>query len=262
MPVSDVDDDDNGRPDYFGLRARVSLNAASRASAVLTGLTNAYSSYLDGVGESVVAISAGLSQAPNTTDCARALVAEDGADITAACGRPLKSFDPEAEAKFAEAAEAARRAADAFYYGVEALLDVGDPTLGATPGADGYAAGLGLAVGRRSGEGVDAPQFQLRGGVFYTNREEDRRFGASAAAGFEFSRPQGVQEISFGVGLEGRYVQDAADDAVAEIDESYLRVRGSVNVPLGPAYSAAVAFGTGTDGPVLSGNWQLLLPGR
>ena len=256
--------------DYVGVRLRYNLLGLAEGARVMRELEGAFSRLVSAEADEIQRLQALLETSSDAEACTAALVglqtdadAECAADAVPATSADLYT-------SFARTVEAARREADAAYFGADLRLDVGDPTLGATPGARGVSWLAGLAGGKRFGEGAGAAEVRGRLGVYFARRDSmtQNRFAADGALGVQVQRPYAFQHLTASVGLEGRWGTTPETTAdLGEAERDFLLLRGSVNVPLSDVYSASVALALpllGENlGPVLSigGNWQLLWPG-
>jgi hypothetical protein len=278
-PINDLDRDQDGQIDYYGIRARINvagpgagrhLVRAGRAFAARVQQSTNLSAILDTV----------LRAAPDFPNCVAALRQEtvDSEEMQRTCGRSVAlSVDPKTLEDFREALQLARDSADAQYFGLDLRLDQGDPTLGATPGAAGTALFAGVAYGRRFvGPQTSRPSFGVKArlGLQHVSLDTAVMEGSGrsniaidGAAAFDFVYPYEFQPLKFAAGVEFR----SGDPPLAGADEqfrtNFVQVRLSLDVPITAANSISIAFAgplTGEERPTLSinANWQLLLPGR
>src|SRR4029453_2466337 len=164
-PVNDLDRDEDGKIDYWGLRARINVTGPGAGKH----LRQAVTAFAQRGGRSAIvaaSLNTVLRETPNFEKCVAAFRADSvfPEAVTAGCGRRLEiAPDPRPPQPFRPAPAQARDSADAHYLGVDLRLDQGDPTLGATPTAAGTTLFAGLAYGRKilSPE-LGQPTFGLR----------------------------------------------------------------------------------------------------
>jgi hypothetical protein len=212
-----------------------------------------------------------LARAPDLTACAKTLMADPPvpAAITANCGGPVTLEVDLAEANELRAAlDRVRRRADAKYFGADIRVDVGDPTLGAVPNADGTALFAGLSYGRRLATRPDETgSYGLRSrlGIRHATLDatQDTDFAVEGGLGFELAREIESQEINASVAIEFRQ-GNGPPSLTDQFQTDFVMVRGSVIIPVTPQNSFSLNFGkpiSGNASPVLSVNfnWGLLL---
>ncbi|MBC14481.1 MAG: hypothetical protein CMM85_16130 [Rhodothermaceae bacterium] len=269
IPVDDADRNDDGRVDYIGLRGRYNVIGAAGAKVVLDELREAYRGALDGLAVSTDSLAARITRAllasDDPTACAEHLLAADGQGCSAEFTRtPAYLYE-----RLDAAAADVREEVDRQYLGLDLRMDYGDPTLGTTPGADGFVLGALLAGGQSFGEGGFAPSLRGHVGAIYTVRDtmDTPRLALDAALGLAFSRVYALQRIDVQVGLQGQ-VGVSGPDTGLDADRDRLLLSSSVNVPITGTQSASVRLALPLVGggavPLLSigGNWHLPLPGR
>jgi hypothetical protein len=277
-PVNDLDRDEDGTIDYFGIRARINVTGPGAGRH----LAKAVEAFADQTQMSTE-ISASLDSLLTTTEtfeeCVAALREEtvDPGKMERGCGRSIDLTTDEAIlARLREALSLARDSADARYFGLDLRLDQGDPTLGATPGAAGTSLFAGLAYGRKIvATQANRPSFGLKArlGVQHVSLddqaldESDRTNTAiDGALAFDFTYPYQFQPLKLAAGLEFRAGDPPVADAEKEFRTNFLQARLSLDVPITAANSISIAFAgplTGDERPTLSinANWQLLLSG-
>jgi hypothetical protein len=277
-PVNELDRDQDGKIDYYGIRARVNVTGPGAGKQ----LQKAVKAFADNVQKSAILsarLDTVLRETPNFATCVDAFRAKSvkAEEVTSSCGRELDiAPDPKTLESFREALALARDSADARYLGLDVRLDQGDPTLGATPAAAGTALFAGLAFGRNIvALKSNQPSFGLKArlGVHHVSLDDtalgegDRNNTAvDGALAFDFTYPYEFQPLKFAAGLEFRAGDPPVSGAEKEFQTNFLQARLSLDVPITAANSISIAFAgplTGKERPTLSinGNWQLLLSG-
>jgi len=277
-PVNDLDRDEDGKIDYWGLRARINVTGPGAGKHLRQAVT-AFAQRVQRSAIVAASLDTVLRETPNFEKCVAAFRADSvfPETVTAGCGRRLEiAPDPGTLERFRAALAQARDSADAYYLGVDLRLDQGDPTLGATPTAAGTTLFAGLAYGRKilSPE-LGQPTFGLRArlGVQHvslddvTLSESDRNNTAiDGAVAFDFTYPYQFQPLRLAAGLEFRAGDPPVADREKDFRTNFLQARLSLDVPITAANSLSISFAgplTGEEKPILTinGNWQLLLSG-
>jgi hypothetical protein len=266
LPISGIDQNKDGRPDYLGVRVRLNLSAASQASALMKGFEAAVGRVMLDENARVIALTKTFEEAPDPQACAAALTSETG-DTRDACGVDVAmELEPRAYAEMRRLGARIREEADARYVGLDLRVDVGDPTLGAVPKAAGTALVAGLGFGRRFGAGGEGPSGGIKGrlGVRYVSLRDTSAtdWQADGGLGFELMRPLGQQRIQMSAGVEFRFGRDRGADSLFQT--RYLMVRGALSVPVSTIADLTVSFGTPLMGDVsptlaVAFDWRLLL---
>jgi hypothetical protein len=265
FPVNDLDQNDDGRLDYGGIRVRVNLTAPAQTGGFERKFRDLVQSELGLATQIEVA----LRSTADPAACADRLQ-EAGADLSAveaACAtRLVPQLD---EAKYLELRHAAARAreeADAKYFGLDLRFDTGDPTLGKVRHAAGTAIVAGLGFGRRFSPSSTGATAGLRGrlGARYVNLRDTTLvdWQLDGGVGIEASRLIESQRLELSAGFEFRF---SGNRTAAEILRTrYAEFRAGISVPLAGSASIAVSVSAplmGEISPTLSvgGNWQQLL---
>ncbi len=278
-PINELDRDQDGKIDYYGIRARINVAGPGAGRHVV----QAGEAFVDRVQQSTdlaAGLDSVLKAAPDFPSCVAALREDpiDADEMQQTCGRSVSlAVDPRTLERFREALQRARDSADAQYFGLDLRLDQGDPTLGATPGAAGTALFAGLAYGRRivaTQPGRPSFGIKARLGLQHvsldtlTIDERDRNNTAiDGAAAFDFTYPYEFQPLKLAAGVEFRTGDPPISGAEEEFRTNFVQVRLSLDVPITAANSISIAFAgplTGEERPTLSinANWQLLLQAR
>ena len=277
-PVNDLDRDQDGKIDYWGIRARVNMTGPGAGKHLREAVT-AFAARVQQSAIVAASLDTVLRETPDFERCVAAFRTDsvEVEQVTGSCGRRLQ-IAPDAQTleRFREALAHARDSADARYLGLDLRLDQGDPTLGATPGAAGTALFAGLAYGRKIlSTRPSQPSFGLRArlGVQHVSlddialAESDRNNTAiDGALAFDFTYPYEFQPLKLAAGLEFRAGDPPVDDMEKEFRTNFLQARLSLDIPITAANSISIAFAgplTGKEKATLSinGNWQLLLSG-
>ena len=278
-PINDLDRNQDGKVDYYGLRARINITGPG-AGKHLVAAVRAFAAHTQEALDAATVLDTVLQQTPTFASCVAAL-RRDSVDtdlMQRTCGRTLDlADDPKTLSTLREQLSLAREAADARYLGLDLRLDQGDPTLGGTPGAAGTALFAGIAYGRKFvARTTVGPTFGLKArlGVQHvslddaTLAESDRNNTAiDGAVAFDFTYPYEFQPLKLAAGLEFRSGDPPVPNADKAFQTNFLQARLSLEVPITPANSISIAFAgplTGEQRPTLTinGNWQLLLSGR
>jgi hypothetical protein len=269
FPVNGLDEDEDGRIDYAGVRARINFTASSQASEL-----TASARLIDILRNELTLVNSlneVLLDAPDPGACALHLTGEETAEggAVAVCGaEPSLIVDEKAYAAFRRAAAAAREEADAKYIGLDLRLDYGDPSFGKVRNADGTALLAGLGFGRRFDASVTDATSGLRGrvGVRYVTLRDtalsDFQFDGGIA--YQIGRVMQSQRLELSAGIEFRY--SGTEENTEILRTRFAEFRAALQVPLANTSSVAVSLSAplmGEIGPTLSvsGNWQHLLAG-
>jgi len=277
-PVNDLDRDQNGKIDYWGVRARLNVIGPG-AGKHLAEAVRAFAANTQRSANLAASLDTIVRETPRFAPCVAGFRADSVSPerIGTACGRELDvAPDPETLERFRNALALARDSADARYLGLDLRLDQGDPTLGATPAAAGTRLFAGAAYGRRIvGPASNQPSFGIKGrvGVQHvslddaTLAESDRtNTTLDGAVSFDFSYPYEFQPLKLAAGLEFRTGDPPVAGTEKEFQTNFLNARLSLDVPITAANSISITFTgplTGKERPILAinGNWQLLLSG-
>lgn len=270
LPVDKLDGNNDGRIDYFGVRARMNWFGLKAGSKVFTDVeTAANKTMMEEVNLALTVETALNDAAPESIkECAEALLkAKPGSVVkSASCGGEV-SFTPDTASyrELRESMRALRDAADRDYFGLDLRFDFGDPTLGDSAGADATTLAAGLGWGRQiASSGADVALKLHLGGKYVSLRDSSRtEFSIEGAAGFELSRKVEDQTLKIGAGLE--FASGGADKAErVALQTDYVTFRGSLSIPLLNATTVSVTVSAplyGEQSPTLSisGNWAMLL---
>jgi len=277
FPVDGLDQDNDGKVDYFGARARLNIAGPAAGSRVLRAAGRAFAALVQEETDLADRITRALLEGPDPDGCIDALDAEtlDGEAVLEACGDALAlTLDPREMRRLQQALEAARAEADAGYLGLDLRLDVGDPTLGAVAGASGTRLFGGLALGRRLQRSQpEAPSFGFRArmGVRYVALDDPSlppgqrtSFALDGGAGFEMVRPYEFQPITLTLGVEFRAGNPPDPSLEEEFEANFLMFRFGIDVPLTAANTVSLSVGAPLVGDLspsiaVSANWSLLL---
>jgi hypothetical protein len=269
FPLDGFDQDDDGRLDYAGARARVNFTSAKQASAlqriVRQRLTRIVRNELTMANQ----VHAVLLAAPEPAACAQVLVKDDAAtdDIVASCGEAVSTrVDDRDHIALRRAAAAAREEADARYLGLDLRLDVGDPSLGRVRKGAATALQGGVGFGRRfnpASAGATAGFRGRLGGRYVTLRDTALSdFQLDGGVAFEASRVVGVQRLELSAGIEFRY--SGKEDDAEILRTRYAEFRAGINLPIAGSAGISMSASTPLTGEisptlVFNGNWQQLL---
>jgi hypothetical protein len=275
FPMDELDRNADGGLDYFGLQVRVNLaglGAGTRLWAAAEGLRD--------VTVIETRETERLELALRALDATRieACVGQvgDGSatieSVVAACGADLRpDLDLPTYEGLRRSLVALREQADSRYFGLDLRLDIGDPTLGAVPAADGIALNGGVAYGQQFvGDEAMAPSagVRLRAGARYSDLEEvgESSLSLDGGLGVVLRRPVDFDKaVTLSGGLELRFggVEDALE-AAARTD--YLMLRAALSVPVTDQIAITVSFAQPLVGDAVSqtlsvsGDWRLHLP--
>lgn len=270
FPVSGLDGDDDGDIDYFGIRWRVNMTGVARGNDILERAQEKLEDILRQEFQSIERIESLLAAADDPKACVEALLGRnDNADQPCDGAAIVASLDRSKYEEFRHTLAAIREEADSKFIGLDIRIDVGDPTLGAVPGAEGISLLGGIAFGKQFvGDDPAAGSAGVKGrlGLRYVDLKniDQTDFALDGGLAFEARRPLGdTQSARLSGGFEFRYGDVGANDALLQSD--YLLFRAAVAVPVagGTAVSISVAAPLiGDVSPTLSVNldWGLLLP--
>jgi len=205
---------------YISVRLRANLTAPISAEA----LRNKVSEWVKAEGRYADDIEGVLAHAEDVAVCAE-VIARTGKPSKTACGEELDDTEV-ARVRTAAYAEmdAARRAADKYYLGLDARLDAGDPTGPEVAGDKGTHLLGGIASGVRLSQS-QRWDWELRGraaGDYFDSRDDSLGtrpkpvYSVDWGAAFIFSgrlENHAKQRMAFGMGVEGR--QSASDKSDA-----------------------------------------------
>ncbi|MFQ5569253.1 MAG: hypothetical protein ACE5G0_06235 [Rhodothermales bacterium] len=281
FPVDELDQNDDGKVDYFGVRARVNINSFSQGSEIMQKARSLFASLVQQETELADKISNVLETAPDVEKCANAYIA--GQNTEQACkGTVSISLDETQYEALREQLQAAREEADAFYYGIDLRFDFGDPTLGEVPGADGTALFGGIAIGKRFvNTSLSSGGIRGRLGIRYVDQDDfidstnvdkvnpvkgETNFALEGGFGFELMKAFQQQPIRLSGGFEFR-LGDPPNDMDEEFQTNYLLFRASLNIPVTSSNSLSLSVGAPLIGEVtptlsVNVNWALLLPNK
>jgi hypothetical protein len=274
FPVNELDRDDDGDVDYFGLRIRVNATGLSAGSRLMSEARRKFEILLRQEATDADRLAAVLGEAPNVAGCVDALLAQvdAAAAIAAACGEDVRPrIDADAYERFRTDLASLREEIDSKYFGLDLRLDVGDPTLGAVPDAAGTSLTGSVAVGKQYvGGDMERASVGLKGrlGVRYTDLEDidETSFAVDGGLAFDVRRPvTEMRSVTLSGGFEFRF-GDATQEVEAQLQSDFLVFRASLAVPITNATGISVNVAAPLIGdeisPTLSinGNWALLLP--
>ncbi|HEY0673495.1 MAG TPA: hypothetical protein VGD27_14550 [Longimicrobiales bacterium] len=271
FPVSGLDQDEDGKLDYAGVRARINFTASSQASGLLERVNERLLAILHNELALVNSLNGVLLAAPDPGACAQHLMGEESADggAAAVCGvEPELMVDESTYAAFRRASAAAREAADAKYLGLDLRFDYGDPSFGKVRNAYGTALQAGLGFGRRFNPSVSAASSGLRGrlGVRYVELRDTSLtdFQIDGGIAYELGRVMQSQRLELSAGVEFRY--SGKDEDTEILRTRFAEFRAALKVPLANSSSIALSLSAplmGEISPTLAvgGNWQQLLAG-
>lgn len=275
FPMDELDRDDDGDVDYFGLRMRVNFTglgagselwAAARRLQALTVSETTATERLDEVLSALPVARLGA--------CVESLrdVSSTTAERTEACGEDVRRrLDAQGYEQFRQSLVPLRTQADSRYFGLDVRLDFGDPTLGAVPDAQAVAINAGIAFGRQLvGADALAPStgIRFRAGVRYTELVDvdETSFALDGGLGFALRRPVDVEKaLTLTGGFEFRFggVDEALD---AAFQSDFVVFRAALSVPMTDQVGITMSFGRPLVGDEISqtlsvtGDWRLLLP--
>ena len=276
FPVDELDRDEDGSIDYFGVRLRVNFTGLSAGSRVWSDARSRFEGLLTRESSAMLTL---LDRVRSMDEmemraCADALRPGAGpTSVQRACEISLVTPAPEEYAALREALDRVRTAADSRYFGLDLRLEVGDPTLGVVPEADAVAINAGMSFGRQFVGTLPDPLapsagIRARAGVRYTDLRslDEASFALDGAVAFVMKRPITVeQSLTISAGAELRY-GDADDTLRDEFQSNFVTLRAGLTVPITGQTEVAMGFShpiIGEDvSPSLSvtGAWKLLLP--
>src|SRR5581483_7174682 len=135
--------------DFVGVRLRVNGLAVSSGDAAYQTALDAYTNYANTSSALFESIRAALLGAADVSSCADALTSLNDVASVAACGGAISvSATRQADAVFRDKIKNALWEADRSYLGLDARLDVGDPTFSGNPAARGTVLVTTLAAGK------------------------------------------------------------------------------------------------------------------
>ncbi len=232
---------------YVSGRLRVNLTAPLSVRALDAAVT----SWLAEEGKYADDLEAVLTQSPDVERCVQELL-RTGEASALACGSEVRSAGVEsARARAFSQIELAQRAAEAYYVGVDARVDHGDPTGTEVVGDKGTHALVAAAAGGRIALGARF-DLELRGrvGFDYFRVNDDAvpeeasslksLDGGAAVILSGLLRAGDKHRIALGVGVEGRYAgeQDAAELAPT----NYVNLNFMLVVPSGKDSDVGLSF--------------------
>ncbi len=275
FPMDELDADDDGSVDYFGLQMRVNFTGleAGRelwaAAEGLQSLTVIETSETERLALALSGLAVGRIDA-----CVERLgdAASTADGVVAACGSDIRpDLDLPTYAEFRESLVPLREQADSRYFGLDLRMDFGDPTLGAVAGADAVSINAGIAFGRQFvGSEPMAPSagVRFRGGVRYTDLRDsgETSFAFDSGLGFVLRRPVDFDKaLSLSAGFELRF--GGVDEALeAALQSDYVMFKAALSVPVTDQAAITLSFGQPLIGDEISqvlsvtGDWRLLLP--
>ena len=280
VPINDLDRDEDGTIDYYGIRARLNILGA-KAGNRLAAAARALGQQAQQAAELADLLEVVLTRATDLDQCVDVYMAPGSTlnldALRVPCGEAL-DVRPNAGiiAAFRAGLARARDSVDAQYLGLDLRYDNGDPTLGATPGAAGKTLFAGLAFGRRIvGTDPSRPTYGIKARVGFQHVELDdetlpvdtrRNTAVDGALAFDFTYPHEFRPLTLAAGLEFRHGDPPIEGAEKAFRTNYTQVRLSLDVPITAAQSVSIGFAgplSGKEKPTLSVNvnWQLLLAG-
>ncbi len=269
VPVGEADKDQNGRPDYFGLRLRLNVNGAQAGTAVAEA-AKAFLAQVQDEAALANRIASALGNASDPAACISALFNENPSPdvIRRECGVDFQP-DERAYETMRQRIAVARAEADAKYFGLDLRADFGDPTLGGVDNASATSLSAGLAFGKQ----VNAAQangasvgVRGRAGMRYTELRSTGEGSYAFDGGFGLEARRSLDattSILLTAGLEARYGGD--DTTENELQTNYTAFRATLSLPVTGATALAIAYGTPIAGKIsptfsVNFNWKLLLP--
>jgi hypothetical protein len=241
----------NQDPQYFSARLR--LNATSPFSA--ERLQKTFDRLMHAEGDFADALQHVLASAPDPRSCAES-VATTHRVAREACGQDQgdESLQRAREEALSELQEASR-AADRYYLGVDARVDVGDPTGTLMIGDKGTHVLGGLAAGIRIPHGARW-DWELRGraaGDYFKSRDGAAGPNPTAIYSLDWGaalifaghlQEDAKQRLAFGVGVEGRRAVDNSEATTQRAPTNYAHLNLMAIVPAtaGGDLGLAVSF--------------------
>lgn len=249
---------------YFSTRLRVNATAPISAAR----LNRALKSFAVAEGKLADDLESVLERAPNAKACAVSVL-KTRKVTKEACGETLTSEYVRQlhDVAYAEVA-AAQRAADAYYVGIDARFDTGDPTGTVIVGDKGTHLLGAAAAGVRVPLGSGLWDFELRGrvgGDYFKSRDDaagtDPKpvFSVDWGAALILSgrlQELAKQRMAFGIGVEGRHAGSSANDVLAPTNYANLNLMAVVPATsggdIGLSFSIPVADSVIPRGTIVS----------
>lgn len=219
----DLDGGVSANERYLSARLRVNAAAPLTSAELQQALTDFYSAS----GKFADGLEAVLLKTSNVKRCTESIL-KTGTVTIEACDATLDQRELlQLRQRAHDAVVKGQRAADAYYFGLDARLDVGDPTGDATTGDDGTHLLAGVAAGIRIPQGK-LWDFELRSRLaadYFRSRDQVPETGADLRPVFSvdyggaviFSgllEKEAKQRLAVGLGIEGRYSKSADADYV------------------------------------------------
>ena len=267
LSVSAPFDLDGGTSQNRYVSARLRANFTAPISTA--DLKTALKAYFAAEGKQVVLLENVLEQATDRRGCAESVLTTTKVTVEA-CGQTLDdAFERSLRADAYKKIEAARRAADAYYFGLDARLDTGDPTGTIVVGDKGTHLLGGLAAGRRFEVG-GLWDWELRGRAafdYFKSRDAVAGPDPKPISSFDWGcamilsgrlTEQAKQRMAFGVGIEGRHAGSKVDAKAELAPTNYANLNLLTIVPaadgsdLGLAISIPLADGAVPRGTIIS----------
>ena len=252
----DLDQGTSQNRQYVSARLRANLTAPISAAALQARIAT----WLKAEGRYADSLQQVLAHARSTRKCA-AYIASNQKVSREACEQDLDDADVLAAraAAYAEI-DAARRAADRYYLGMDVRLDTGDPTGPDTVGDKGTHLLGGLAAGTRLAQG-GRWDWELRGraaGDYFRSRDDAAGpapkpvYSFDWGAAFIFSgrlEQKTKQRMAFGIGIEGRQAGgDKADARQTPTNFAYLNLMTIVPALSGGDLGLAISIPLAEEG--------------
>jgi hypothetical protein len=252
----DLDQGTSQNRQYVSARLRANLTAPISAAALQTKVVT----WLKAEGRYADSLQQVLAHATSVRKCAE-YIATNQRVSKEACEQDLDSADVlAARAAAYTEIDAARRAADKYYLGLDVRLDAGDPTGPDTLGDKGTHLLGGLAAGTRISQG-GRWDWELRGraaGDYFRSRDDAAGpapkpvFSFDWGAAFIFSgrlEQKAKQRMAFGVGIEGRHAGgDQADARQTPTNFAYLNLMTVVPALSGGDLGLAISIPLAEEG--------------
>jgi len=226
----------NGQ-DHRYVSARLRVNATAAFSAA--DLKTAVSAWMSAEGQYADSLEEVLSTAPDVEGCVSSILASQKV-TQAACGKDLGAEGAAtARDKALVQIKKAQRDAEAYYLGIDARFDSGDPTGADVVGDKGTHILGGIAAGVRVNP-RDRWSFELRGraaGDYFKSRDDIAGPNPKPVYSFDWGaamilsghvQEDDKQRMAFGVGVEGRQSKSSAEAALAPTNYANLNLMAVV----------------------------------
>jgi hypothetical protein len=259
---------------YLGVRGRLNLTGITEGDGLLSEMDDAFRGVLKQDQALLETVRAALLALPDEAaikQCADALLNGEIGTAPAECKGAVEIDVSRATFNaLLDKVRMVREKADAQYFGLDLRVDVGDPTLGASPDNDVTALSFGLAYGQRflrahASDVTSAVRMRLA--ARYTDPKhvpDGVLWAVEGGGGLELSRLlQSDQVAQFSAGLDFRY--SGSDKVVRDrLQPNFLAARGGLTVPLVGGASVSLGLNapiTGDVSPSLTANfnWGMLL---